>query len=122
MDTGPVLNDGKNDTEEKLWESIISRQGELFYTAKKLPFTYEIRGGEMFVDRRSKSITKATIMKAYLRIREDTDHLIRGPKKLNCFGAPYVWAIFMALGIVSTNQKQTPVHRPCMGGTEETEI
>lgn len=92
-------------TEETLWESIVSRQGEMFYTAKKLPFTYEIRGGEMFVDRRSKSITKATILKAYRRILEDTEHLIQGPKKLNCFGAPYVWSVFGELGVTEHRLK-----------------
>lgn len=89
-------------TEEELWSAIIAHQKEMFYTAKKLPFTYEIRGGEMFVDRRSKSITKATILKAYQRIQEDAEHLIQGPKKLNCFGAPYVWAVFRALRVTWT--------------------
>ena len=28
-----------------------------------------------------------------------TDKII-GPKSLNCFGAPYVWAVFKALGVV----------------------
>lgn len=92
-------------TEEQLWQEIVARQGETFHTAKHLPFTYEIRGGEMFVDRRSKSITKATILKAYQRILEDTENLIRGPKKLNCFGAPYVWSVFLALGVAGAEDK-----------------
>ncbi len=44
-------------TIDMLWEELTDCQKQLFYTAKNLPFTYEIRGGEMFVDRRSKSIT-----------------------------------------------------------------
>ena len=36
---------------DELWELLERHQGETFYTAKSLPFTYEIRGGEMFVDR-----------------------------------------------------------------------
>lgn len=93
---------------EEFWNRLASCQDHTFYTEKKLPFTYQIRGGEMFVDRRSKSITKATILKAYERVLEDCEHVIRGPKKLNCFGAPYVWAIFRELGVVTPQKaKQT---------------
>lgn len=91
---------GPGQAEEALWQLLLRHQGRQFHTAKNLAFTYVIRGGEMFVDRRSKSITRATISKAFARVREDTDHSIRGPKALNCFGAPYVWALFAALGVV----------------------
>lgn len=87
-------------TKDNLWEVITSHQGEDFYTAKKLPFTYSIRGGEFFTDRKKKSITRATFEQAYQKIQEDSAHKIVGPKTLNCFGAPYVWAVFKALGIV----------------------
>lgn len=85
---------------EEFWERLLEHEGEAFYTAKKLPFTYQIRGGELFVDRRSKSITRATIDRALKRVMEDHEHEIRGPKTLNCFGAPYVWALFAAFHIV----------------------
>lgn len=45
---------------DELWKLLMKHQGETFYTIKKLPFQYQIKGGELFVDRRSKSITKAT--------------------------------------------------------------
>lgn len=93
--------------EARLWAMLVSRQGSPFHTAKNLEFTYTIRGGEMFVDRRSKSITKATISKAFRRVREDGGHEIQGPKALNCFGAPYVWAIFTALGVVVPGERKT---------------
>ena len=38
-----------------VWPLLQQHQGKTFYTAKGLPFTYTIRGGELFVDRRSKS-------------------------------------------------------------------
>lgn len=79
------------------WEELIKYQGNTFYTAKKLPFTYTIKGGEMFVDRRSKSITRATYEKAVEKIRNDKEHQITGPKSLCCFGAPYIWAVIQAL-------------------------
>ncbi|MCD7841152.1 MAG: hypothetical protein LUG56_01650 [Lachnospiraceae bacterium] len=84
---------------EELWELLVSHQGEPFYTVKGLPFHYTIRGGELFVDRRSKSITRATVQKAYDRILEFPEE-ITGPKKLNAFGAPYIWAVFRKFGIV----------------------
>ena len=43
-------------TKDNLWEVIASYQGEEFYTAKQLPFTYSIKGGEFFTERKKKSI------------------------------------------------------------------
>lgn len=82
-----------------LWKDLEARQGEVFYTAKKLPFRYSIRGGEMFVDRRSRSVTKATFSRALQKLSEEPEK-VTGPKSLNVFGAPYVWAILVTLGIV----------------------
>lgn len=87
-------------TAENLWDIIIAHQGETFYTAKGLPFTYTVKGGEFFTDRKKKSITRATFEKAFLKIQEDTSHTITGPKALNVFGAPYVYAMFRQLGVV----------------------
>lgn len=56
--------------EEKLWQELIYLQGCLFTTSKGLDFTYKIHGGEMFVDRKEKSITRATVMKAYRKVVE----------------------------------------------------
>lgn len=88
-------------TKENLWETLILHQGETFYTVKNLPFTYQIKGGEFFTDRKKKSITKATFEQAFQKVQEDAEHRITGPKSLCCFGGPYVWAMFKALGIVS---------------------
>mgnify|MGYP006922028535 CR=1 FL=1 len=51
-----------------VWPLLQQHQGETFYTAKGLPFTYTIRGGELFVDRRSKSITISTVANALEKI------------------------------------------------------
>ena len=83
---------------DSVWQLLTEHQGETFYTMKKLPFTYVVKGGELFVDRRSKSITKATFEQALNKLRENP--LITGPKSLNVFGAPYVWALFKAFQIV----------------------
>ena len=50
-------NSAETITLNNLWEVIVSHQGETFYTKKMLPFTYTIKGGEMFTDRRERSIT-----------------------------------------------------------------
>jgi len=88
-------------TKENLWEVLVLHQGETFYTVKKLPFTYQIKGGEFFTDRKKKSITKSTFEQAFQKIQEDAEHKITGPKSLCCFGGPYVWAMFKALGVVN---------------------
>lgn len=109
------------DGEKELWELLVSRQGQEFHTAKNLAFTYTIRGGEMFVDRRSKSITRATIARAYQRVTEDQEHLIQGPKALNCFGAPYVWAIFAAFGIVQPTGERKKRRRTAQAQSDKGE-
>ena len=53
---------------ENVWALLQQHQQEIFYTAKGLPFTYTIRGGELFVDRRQKSITISTVEKALEKI------------------------------------------------------
>lgn len=90
----------------EFWECLVRRQGEMFYTAKGLSFTYQVRDGELFVDRRSKSITRATVERAYRKLEEDKAHEIRGPKKLGVFGAPYLWAIFVSFGAAFTGEDQ----------------
>lgn len=96
-----VKGDGKNAiAKEELWDTITARQGETFYTAKGLPFTYTVKGGELFSDRKKKSITRATFEQAYEKVRQDVEHKVTGPKSLGCFGAPYVWAVFKTLGLV----------------------
>ena len=92
-------------TVENLWQVIESHQGETFLTVKHLPFTYTIKGGELFTDRKRKSITRSTCEKAYIRVQEEPES-ITGPKTLNVFGAPYIWALFLAFGVVEEKKKK----------------
>lgn len=96
-------NNTRTDTEkeEKLWQELIYLQGCLFTTSKGLDFTYKIRGGEMFVDRKEKSITRATVMKAYGKVVE-LDGVVKGPKTLGTFGASYLYPIFVKMGLIKT--------------------
>lgn len=86
-------------TIDTLWQLLLDHQTQTFYTIKKLPFRYTVKGGELFVDRRSKSITKATFEQSLHKLKADPD-AITGPKSLNVFGAPYVWALLKAFEIV----------------------
>lgn len=87
---------------EMLWEALEAFQGEVFHTAKRLEFTYQIRGNEMFVSRKDKSITKATVMVAFHRALElqKSGEKVSGPKKLGTFGASYLYPVFMEIGII----------------------
>ena len=89
-------------TVQDVWALLQAHTGETFYTSKGLPFCYQIRGGELFVDRRSKSITISTVANALVRIqeREATGELITGPKKIGCYGASYLYPVFLQLGII----------------------
>ncbi len=92
--------------EEKLWQELIYLQGCFFRTYGRngvggVDFTYKIHGGEMFVDRKEKSITRATVMKAYKRVVE-LDGEVKGPKTLGTFGASYLNTIFVKMGLIKT--------------------
>ena len=88
--------------EIELWNNILLHQGETFITfgcgaRSGVTFTYSIRGAEMFVDRKEKSITRATILRAYHKALELG--VVTGPKKLNVFGASYLLPIFKKIGV-----------------------
>ena len=99
---------------DRFWAMLLARQGETFYTAKKLPFTYTIRGGEVFVDRRSKSITRATVNAAFRRAKqiEAEGGLVDGPKKLGTFGASYLYPIFLRLGVLKSSEADGQTRLP----------
>ena len=90
-----------------LWELLSAHQNEPFYTAKGLMFTYAIRGNELFVDRKEKSITRATVNQAYRKGRELTEQegVVTGPKRLGTFGASYLYPVFAALELIKVPEK-----------------
>ena len=79
------------DVEIELWEKIVEKQNETFRTKKGLEFKIEIKGNELFVDRRHKSITRASVNIAHKKWTENKDC---GPKALGVFGASYLWSLF----------------------------
>lgn len=82
-----------------MWKLLLYLQGCVFLTAKGLKFTYKIKGGEMFVNRKSKSITQATVFMAFRKAMELGGD-VAGPKRLGTFGASYLYPIFVKLGVI----------------------
>lgn len=89
-------------SEEELWTLLVDSQGKTYKTYKGLTFFYTIRGNEMFVSRKDKSITRATVMIAFHKAQElmESEGRVAGPKKLGTFGASYIYVIFENLGIL----------------------
>ena len=87
---------GYTQAEIELWEKIKACQKAVFYTKKGLGFRIEIKGNELFVDRRQKSITRASVNMAYRKWVENKDC---GPKALGVFGSSYLWSLFREVEI-----------------------
>ena len=89
-------------TTTELWPAISSLQGRTFLTAKGLPFSFTVRGNELFISRKDKSITRATVELAYRKAVAllTSGEPVDGPKKLGTFGASYLYPLFIALGII----------------------
>ena len=85
---------GYTNSETALWNMIADKQDHLFRTVKGLEFSIVVKGNELFVSRRKKSITRASVNIAYAKWIEDPDC---GPKALGVFGASYLWSIFRDL-------------------------
>ena len=98
-----VKNQPENLNAELLWQMLCELQKIPFYTVKGIQFTYSIRGYEMFVDRKEKSITQATVLLSAQRVLEKQNQgiAITGPKKIGTFGASYLYPIFQQFGLIS---------------------
>ena len=91
-----------SDEENTLWMMLIDNQNKQYYTMKQLPFRYSIKGNELFVSRKEKSITRATVNRAFRIVIEITEagEAVTGAKRLGTFGASYLYPIFIELGII----------------------
>ena len=103
MNLADCIDSDDNSVAEDIWDLIVAFEGYPFKTDKGLQFRYQVKGNEIFVDRKenSKSITKSSVEAAikealHLRYLGITDY---GPKKLKVFGASYLWAIFRRFGL-----------------------
>ena len=53
------------DVEEYLWDAIVAFADYPFKTETGLPMKYTVEGGEIFFNRKEKSVTRATVMRAF---------------------------------------------------------
>ncbi len=92
-----------------LWETIAAFEDYPFKTAKGLRYYYTVKGNELFMSRKEKSITRATVNIAFqtaLRLQVDGIQ-ITGPQMLECFGASYLYPIFKRLGVIRGGKEKT---------------
>lgn len=88
--------------EDVLWDTLLLFEGYLFRTVKGNPFHYRIKGKELFIDRKEKSVTKSTVnmaLKKVLKLQSE-DILVTGPKMIGCFGDSYLFPVFVRIGII----------------------
>lgn len=88
---------------EDLWDVLKLFENYPFYTMKGLRFTYQIKGNEIFVTRREKSITRSTVVLAMKKAVE-LQYRVKGPKQLETFGASYLYPIFIKFGLIEKEQ------------------
>lgn len=101
----------QDEAEAYLWDTLEYLQGCIFHTSGRgnregVKFRYEIRGGEMFVNRKEKSITRASVMLAFsntMKLQQESG-CVAGPKKIGTFGASYLYPIFLRLGVCTQAQ------------------
>lgn len=102
------------DVEIYLWKTVIAFEGYTFLTARGLRFSYALKRGknglptaEIGIDRKEKTITRATICLAFRTAIEiqKREGYVSGPKKIGGFGASYLYPIFLRFGVI----RQTPI-------------
>ena len=90
--------------EKAVWDAVTVFSGYEFHTAKGLTFSYTVKGNELFISRKKKSITRSSVDIALGKVLEAGGY-ISGPKKLTIFGASYVYPVFLELGLIREKKK-----------------
>lgn len=92
------------EVEECLWDAIVAFADYPFKTETGLSMKYTVEGGEIFFNRKEKSVTRATVMRAFHQARQiqKIEGCVSGPKKLGTFGASYLYPIFLRIGVCSS--------------------
>ena len=99
-----TMSDGE--AEAYLWDTLKYLQGCVFHTVERgnkegLRFRYMIKGGELYVDGKDNSITRATLKKAFAntcKLQEKMGY-VSDPREIGTNGASYLYPIFLRLGI-----------------------
>lgn len=88
---------------EELWKVIAVFEKYPFYTMKGFRFTYHVKGNEIFVSRKEKSITRLSVILAMKKAIE-LQNQVKGPKQLETFGASYLYPIFVKIGLIESER------------------
>lgn len=88
--------------EDTLWDVLVLLEGKKFETAKHLSYSYFIKGYEIFISRKGKSVTRSTVnLSLWNALKLQKAGLpVSGPKKLKTFGASYLYPIFREIGVI----------------------
>lgn len=92
---------------DKVWEVLVGFEGYTFRTYRGLDYQYEIRGYELFVSRKEKSVTRSSVEIAIEKALE-RDRIVTGPKQLKVFGASYLYPIFQTIGFICCCSSPAP--------------
>ncbi len=109
-----VSHRGKPDEIEKLWAAILAFEGYAFQTSGRgnrpgVKFSYVIRRGangeptgEIKFSTKEKTVTRATVELAYRKAVEvqEREGCVTGPKKMDVFGASYLYSMFIRFGVI----------------------
>ena len=77
---------------------ILICQNRPFHTVRNCEFRYTVRGHEIKISRKEKTITRATVDAALRRaLKQET---VSGPKQLGVFGASYLYPLFLYFEII----------------------
>lgn len=90
-----------------LWETVVLFQDYVFHTVTEKSFHYQIGEDEIFFNRKEKSVTKATVNRAFEKVIElqKENVLITDQKKIGCFGDSYLYLVFVRFGIIRGENK-----------------
>ena len=100
---------GATPIKDLLWETITAFEDYPFKTAKGLRYYYTVKGNELFISRKEKSVTRASVNMAFetaVRLQREGSE-ITGPKMLGCFGASYLYPIFIRIGVIRDGKEKT---------------
>ena len=103
------IETGAEHTKNLLWETITAFEDYPFKTAKGLRYYYTVKGNELFISRKEKSVTRASVNMAFetaVRLQREGSE-ITGPKMLGCFGASYLYPIFNRIGVMRDGKERT---------------
>ena len=100
---------GAEQTKDFLWKTLIAFEDYPFKTAKGLRYYYTVKGNELFISRKEKSVTRSSVNMAFetaVRLQREGSE-ITGPKMLGCFGASYLYPIFIRIGVIRDGKEKT---------------